>query len=202
MKRLFAFIIVISMTLLLFTSCGGKGKKTDAQDMLDVLDDLPVELGDDTKDLLNDIAKVDIPATDATAAKIKISATLPEGWSEEAKSNSIASYIKDTNMVEVFEAWAPSEVKDLKGLAEFEQESIKKYFEDAVFYDMENDKLAGLDAIRMPIDISISKTFKQRQTYIYFKKGGQYFKLMFAHFTDEEQGVKDIEAIIDSMKIE
>ena len=110
--------------------------------------------------------------------------------------------MKDTSMIDVYEAWAPNEVKDLKGLAEYEQESIKKYFDDAVFYDIENDKIDGLDAIRMPIDISIGKTLKQRQTYIYFKKGGQYFKLMFAHFLDEEQGVKDIEAILDSIKID
>lgn len=202
MKRLFTLIIVILMTLLLFTSCGGKGKKTDNQDMLDVLDDLPVEMDDKAKDLLSDIAKADLPTTDGTASKIKISATLPEGWKEEEKSNSIVSYIKDTSMIDVYEAWAPNEVKDLKGLAEYEQESIKKYFDDAVFYDIENDKIDGLDAIRMPIDISIGKTLKQRQTYIYFKKGGQYFKLMFAHFLDEEQGVKDIEAILDSIKID
>ena len=73
MKRVFTLIIVILMTLLLFTSCGGKGKKTDNQDMLDVLDDLPVEMDDKTKDLLSDIAKADLPSTDGTASKIKIS---------------------------------------------------------------------------------------------------------------------------------
>lgn len=164
----------ICLILSIFSACGSKNK--DSQTLKDVIGELPVELDADTSELLDKIDDIDVDIDTtpppATEAKIEISVVLPEGWIEEEKDSSIASYIKDTNFVEVFEAWKPDEVNDLKGLAEFEKKAVEEYFEDAVFHDVENMKLSGLDAVRMPIDISLG-TIKQRQTYVYFDKGGR-----------------------------
>jgi len=200
MKKFLVLTVTLCMALLIFSSCGGKNKKPNS--LKDALDNLPVELDDDTSKLLDDIATAQIPETKPTEAKIKISATLPEGWEEEKKETAIASYLKGASMIEVFESWKPSEVNDPKGVAEYEKEQIKEHYEGSVFYDIEEVKIAGLDGARLAIDLSFG-SIKQRQTYIYFEKGGKYFKLMMAHFLDEDQKVIDeMESIIKSMKIE
>lgn len=199
MKRLLAITVVLCMTLLIFTSCG-KNKKSDTQSLKEALDDIPVTLDSDVSKLLEDLPDADIP--DPTKAKIKVSVTLPEGWEEEENDYSIANYMKGPNAITIYEAWSPSGVKDPKGLAEYEKEQLKGSFKDSVFHDIEDTKVAGYDAARMPIDIAIAG-IKQRQTYIYFKKGNSFFKIMMAHFLDEDEEVlKEMDSIIESLKVE
>ena len=50
--------------------------------------------------------------------------------------------------------------------------------------------------------IPITKSMNQVQWYIYFEKGGKFYKSMGAYFSDDEQGKADVESIIASMKIE
>lgn len=199
MKRWFYLLLALCLTLLIFSACAGKNK--DIQSVKDVLDELPVELDADTSKLLDKIDDVEITPPPATEANIKISAVLPEGWIEEEKKNSIVSYSKETNFVEVLKAWKPDEVKDAKGLAEYEKEVVGDSFEDSVFHDIENTKVSGIDAVRISIDIPIG-SIKQRQTYVYFEKGGDFYKIMLASFLDDEDGMKDMESILESMKIE
>jgi hypothetical protein len=199
MKKQLSFLSVFCLTLIIFSACASKGK--EAQSLKETLDKLPVELDADTSELLDKIDDIDITAPPASEPKIRISVVLPEGWSEEENDTSIVSYNKDTNFIEVFEVWKPDDVNDLKGFAESEKKTLEETFKDAVFYEIENIKLSGMDAFCMPIDISFAGV-KQRQTYIYFEKGGAYYKIMLACFPDDEAGMKDMESILESMKIE
>lgn len=207
MKRLVLPLLILCLAFSILAACGNKkSKKEDnVQSIVDQLDELPVELDDDTKELLEKIEDADpanvVPA--AESAKIKVTADLPEGWTEvQDHPSMIASYEKETNMIQVMEAWAPSEVKGTKDLVEYEKEQIKEYFEDATFSEIENVTFLGMDAFRMVIDIPIMKTMKQTQVYTYFEKGGNYYKVMGAYFSDDEQGKDEVEAITGSLKIE
>lgn len=87
MKKLSIITLTLCMTLLMLSSCGGKNKKTDGQSLKDAIENLPVELDDDVSKYLDDVADFDI--LEPTEAKIKVIATLPEGWQEETDENSI-----------------------------------------------------------------------------------------------------------------
>jgi hypothetical protein len=110
--------------------------------------------------------------------------------------------MKDTSLVQVIASWAPSEVKDTKALAEYELEQTSEYFEDATFSDVESYQVSGMEGSSISLVIPITKSMNQVQWYIYFEKGGKFYKIMGAYFSDDEQGKADVESIIASMKIE
>lgn len=205
-KRFLPAVLVLCLVFSLFTACGKKKtQKDDAQSIADQVEKLPVELDDDTKELLEGIEDIDTGSTapSATQPNIKVTAELPEGWSEKTDNpSSIAYYERETNLVQVMAGWAPSEVKNTKGLAEYEIEQIKEYFEEATYSDIESYKLSGHDGSRMSIDIPITDTMKQTQVYVYLDINGKYYKIMGAYFSDDEQGKLDVEALIASLKIE
>lgn len=206
MKKAVSLMLIFCLILLVFSACAGKNK--EVQSIKEALDELPVELDDETSELpdkIDDLGKaadVDITPPPASKAKIKISAVLPEGWTEEKRESSVASYIKDANVIEVFDIEKIYGASSIEELVEFEKETIKSAFgDDAKLYDTENTKVSGMDAIRLPIDVSFAG-IKQRQTYIYFEKGGSFYKIVLGCFPDDEEGMKEMDSIIESMKIE
>ena len=205
LKKLVPILLAFAMVFSMMTACGKKkAKDNDIGSIRDQIEDLPVELDDDTKDLLDKLDSADTGSTaPASAPSIKVTVDLPEGWTEKADQiNTIAAYEKETNMVSVMSAWAPDEVENVSDLAESEKEQIREYFEDAVFSEVESVTVSGMQGARLSMDIPIAKTLNQTQTYIYLEKGGKYYKIMIAYFTDDEQGKNETEAILSSMKIE
>lgn len=205
LKRLIPILLALAMVFSMMTACGKKKAKDDnIGSVKEQLEDLPVEFDDDTQQLLDKIDSTDAGSTAPSAASnINVTVDLPEGWVENKdQTNVIAAYEKETNMVYVMAAWVPDEVKNVTDLAEYEKEQVGEYFEDAVFSEVESVTVSGMQGARLSMDISIAKTLKQTQTYVYLEKGGNYYKILIAYFSDDEQGKKETEDILASMKIE
>jgi hypothetical protein len=205
MKKLVLFLLAFAMVFSMVTACG---KKKDEQDdagfVEDKLEDLPVQLADDTKELLDQIDSA-VNGSTASAAKtdVKITVDLPEGWTEkENPINMLAAYEKGTTMVNVLEPYAPSSVKNTAELAEYEKEQLKGFFEDVVFSEIESITVSGIKGSRLSMEITIGKTLKQTQSYVYLEKDGVYYKIMIAYFSDDEQGKREAEEVLTSLKIE
>lgn len=205
LRKLVPILLALAMVFSMMTACGKKKvKDDDIGSIREQIEELPVELDDNTKELLDKIDSADTGSTApaAPAVNFQVTVDLPEGWVEKEDQTNIAAYEKETNMVNVMAGYAPSEVKNVTELAAYEREQIKEYFEDAVFSEVESYQISGMQGAWISMEITIGKTMKQTQSYVYFEKGGKYYKIMIAYFSDDEQGKKDTEAILASMKIE
>ncbi len=204
-KRLIPILLVVAMMFSVFTACGRKKTPEDEINAArEQIEDLPVQLDDKTEELLDKAENIDTDNIPALApANIKVTVDLPEGWEEDKDTtNVVVAYKKDTNMFNLMQGYAYSEVNNAKDLAKLDLEQLKEYFEDAAFSEVEDITVAGMEGYKYSIEISITESMKQVQMYVYFEKGGDYYKVMSAWFSNDEEGKEDIEHILTSMKIE
>ncbi|NLO38332.1 MAG: hypothetical protein GX115_02510 [Ruminiclostridium sp.] len=204
-KRLIPILLVVAMLFSVFTACGKKKTpKDEISTAREQIEDLPVQLDDKTEALLDKAENIDTGNVPTLApANIKVTVDLPEGWEEDKDStNVVVAYIKDTNIFNLMQSYAYSEVNYAKDLAKLEMEQIKEYFEEAAYSELEAVTVAGLEGCKFSMELAITESMKQTQMYVYFEKGGNYYKVMSAWFSNDEEGKEDIEHILASMKIE
>lgn len=203
-KRLKPVMLVLCLAFLILAGCDGSkesksGKEGALRSKPDQIDNNPVQKVNNNELPENN---ADTGSADPIP-EVKITVDLPEGWDDTSgQKNTLASYERETNMVQVTAAWAPREVQNTKDFAEYEKEQIKDYFENAVFSDIESYTLSGLEGSCMTIDITISKNIKQKQIYVFINKDGKYYKVVAVFFVDDKKIEKDVETIMNSMKIE
>ena len=97
--------------------------------------------------------------------------------------------------------WVPSGVNDPKGVAEAEKEVLAESFEGATITGIEDFSIGGLDGARMDIDLTIGGTIKQTQVYVYFKKGNDFYKIMGAYFSNDEEAKSDLFSFLGLIEI-
>jgi hypothetical protein len=186
------------------TACGKKKSKSAQDDIIDSAIDEAADLiglDDDVKDMIKS-SEVDTSDQQPVEADIEIIVDLPEGWEEkEAGANTIKEYEKGTTIVTIMKPWVPSGVNDPKGVAEAEKEVLAESFEGAKISDIEDFSIGGLDGARMDIDLTIGGTIKQTQVYVYFKKGNDFYKIMGAYFSNDEEAKNDLFSFLDLIEI-
>jgi hypothetical protein len=192
------------MLLPSLTACGKKKSKSAQDDIIDSAIDEAADLiglDDDVKDMIKS-SEVDTSDQQPVEADIEITVDLPEGWEEkEAGANTIKEYEKGTTIVTIMKPWVPSGVNDPKGVAEAEKEVLAESFEGAKISDIEDFSIGGLDGARMDIDLTIGGTIKQTQVYVYFKKGNDFYKIMGAYFSNDEEAKSDLFSFLDLIEI-
>jgi hypothetical protein len=192
------------MLLPSLTACGKKKSKSAQDDIIDSAIDEAADLiglDDDVKDMIKS-SEVDTSDQQPVEADIEIIVDLPEGWEEkEAGANTIKEYEKGTTMVTIMKPWVPGGVNDPKGVAEAEKEVLAESFEGATISDIEDFSIGGLDGARMDIDLTIGGTIKQTQVYVYFKKGNDFYKIMGAYFSNDEEAKSDLFSFLDLIEI-
>lgn len=202
-KKMVLFLLALAMMLTMMTACGKKKARQDDAGSIKV-EVTPVQLDENTEEPLDKVDNADTGSTGSAAKPdVKVTVNLPEGWTEkENATNMIAAYEKETSMVNVLAPYTPSNVKNTAELAEYEKEQLKEVFEDVVFSEIESITVSGMQGSRLRMEITIAKTLKQTQSYVYLEKGGMYYKIMIAYFSDDEQGKKEAEEVLSSLKIE
>jgi hypothetical protein len=192
------------MLLPSLTACGKKKSKSAQDDIIDSAIDEAADLiglDDDVKDMIKS-SEVDTSDQQPVEADIEIIVDLPEGWEEkEAGANTIKEYEKGTTMVTIMKPWVPGGVNDPKGVAEAEKEVLAESFEGAKISDIEDFSIGGLDGARMDIDLTIGGTIKQTQVYVYFKKGNDFYKIMGAYFSNDEEAKSDLFSFLELIEI-
>ena len=195
LKKVLLVLLICCMLLPSLTACGKKKSKSAQDDIIDSAIDEAADLiglDDDVKDMIKS-SEVDTSDQQPVEADIEIIVDLPEGWEEkEAGANTIKEYEKGTTMVTIMKPWVPSGVNDPKGVAEAEKEVLAESFEGAKISDIEDFSIGGLDGARMDIDLTIGGTIKQTQVYVYFKKGNDFYKIMGAYFSSDEEAKNDV----------
>ena len=203
-KRLIPILLVVAMLFSVFTACGKKKTpKDEISTAREQIEDLPVQLDDKTEALLDKAENIDTGNVPTLApANIKVTVDLPEGWEEDKDStNVVVAYIKDTNIFNLMQSYAYSEVNNAKDLAKLEMEQIKEYFEEAAYSELEAVTVAGWKGVSF--DGACHHRVNETDTDVrLFRKGGNYYKVMSAWFSNDEEGKEDIEHILASMKIE
>ncbi|HEY8499532.1 MAG TPA: hypothetical protein VIL89_02845 [Clostridia bacterium] len=204
-KKSLLLLLIFCMLLPSLTACGKKKSKSAQDGMVDSAIDKAADLiglDEDAKDLIKKAAEnSDASSQQPVKANIEITVDLPEGWEEKEGVNAIKEYMKGATLVTIMEAWVPSGVNDPKGLAESEKEILSKSFEGAKFSDIGDFSIGGLDAARLDIELTIGGTIKQTQVYIYFKKGNDFYKILGAYFSDDEEAKNDLFSFLDLIEI-
>lgn len=204
LKKVLLVLLICCMLLPSLTACGKKKSKSAQDDIIDSAIDEAADLiglDDDVKDMIKS-SEVDTSDQQPVEADIEIIVDLPEGWEEkEAGANTIKEYEKGTTMVTIMKPWVPSGVNDPKGVAEAEKEVLAESFEGATISDIEDFSIGGLDGARMDIDLTIGGTIKQTQVYVYFKKGNDFYKIMGAYFSNDEEAKSDLFSFLDLIEI-
>lgn len=204
LKKVLLVLLICCMLLPSLTACGKKKSKSAQDDIIDSAIDEAADLiglDDDVKDMIKS-SEVDTSDQQPVEADIEIIVDLPEGWEEkEAGANTIKEYEKGTTMVTIMKPWVPSGVNDPKGVAEAEKEVLAESFEGAKISDIEDFSIGGLDGARMDIDLTIGGTIKQTQVYVYFKKGNDFYKIMGAYFSNDEEAKSDLFSFLDLIEI-
>lgn len=204
LKKVLLVLLICCMLLPSLTACGKKKSKSAQDDIIDSAIDEAADLiglDDDVKDMIKS-SEVDTSDQQPVEADIEIIVDLPEGWEEkEAGANTIKEYEKGTTIVTIMKPWVPSGVNDPKGVAEAEKEVLAESFEGAKISDIEDFSIGGLDGARMDIDLTIGGTIKQTQVYVYFKKGNDFYKIMGAYFSNDEEAKNDLFSFLDLIEI-
>ncbi len=204
LKKVLLVLLICCMLLPSLTACGKKKSKSAQDDIIDSAIDEAADLiglDDDVKDMIKS-SEVDTSDQQPVEADIEIIVDLPEGWEEkEAGANTIKEYEKGTTMVTIMKPWVPSGVNDPKGVAEAEKEVLAESFEGAKISDIEDFSIGGLDGARMDIDLTIGGTIKQTQVYVYFKKGNDFYKIMGAYFSSDEEAKNDVISFLGLIEI-
>lgn len=204
LKKVLLVLLICCMLLPSLTACGKKKSKSAQDDIIDSAIDEAADLiglDDDVKDMIKS-SEVDTSDQQPVEADIEIIVDLPEGWEEkEAGANTIKEYEKGTTMVTIMKPWVPGGVNDPKGVAEAEKEVLAESFEGAKISDIEDFSIGGLDGARMDIDLTIGGTIKQTQVYVYFKKGNDFYKIMGAYFSNDEEAKNDLFSFLDLIEI-
>lgn len=204
LKKVLLVLLICCMLLPSLTACGKKKSKSAQDDIIDSAIDEAADLiglDDDVKDMIKS-SEVDTSDQQPVEADIEIIVDLPEGWEEkEAGANTIKEYEKGTTMVTIMKPWVPSGVNDPKGVAEAEKEVLAESFEGAKISDIEDFSIGGLDGARMDIDLTIGGTIKQTQVYVYFKKGNDFYKIMGAYFSNDEEAKSDLFSFLELIEI-
>ncbi|MDI9482099.1 MAG: hypothetical protein QM315_02820 [Bacillota bacterium] len=204
LKKVLLVLLICCMLLPSLTACGKKKSKSAQDDIIDSAIDEAADLiglDDDVKDMIKS-SEVDTSDQQPVEADIEIIVDLPEGWEEkEAGANTIKEYEKGTTMVTIMKPWVPSGVNDPKGVAEAEKEVLAESFEGATISDIEDFSIGGLDGARMDIDLTIGGTIKQTQVYVYFKKGNDFYKIMGAYFSNDEEAKSDLFSFLELIEI-
>lgn len=204
LKKVLLVLLICCMLLPSLTACGKKKSKSAQDDIIDSAIDEAADLiglDDDVKDMIKS-SEVDTSDQQPVEADIEIIVDLPEGWEEkEAGANTIKEYEKGTTMVTIMKPWVPGGVNDPKGVAEAEKEVLAESFEGAKISDIEDFSIGGLDGARMDIDLTIGGTIKQTQVYVYFKKGNDFYKIMGAYFSNDEEAKSDLFSFLDLIEI-
>lgn len=204
LKKVLLVLLICCMLLPSLTACGKKKSKSAQDDIIDSAIDEAADLiglDDDVKDMIKS-SEVDTSDQQPVEADIEIIVDLPEGWEEkEAGANTIKEYEKGTTMVTIMKPWVPSGVNDPKGVAEAEKEVLAESFEGATISDIEDFSIGGLDGARMDIDLTIGGTIKQTQVYVYFKKGNDFYKIMGAYFSSDEEAKNDVISFLGLIEI-
>lgn len=204
LKKVLLVLLICCMLLPSLTACGKKKSKSAQDDIIDSAIDEAADLiglDDDVKDMIKS-SEVDTSDQQPVEADIEIIVDLPEGWEEkEAGANTIKEYEKGTTMVTIMKPWVPGGVNDPKGVAEAEKEVLAESFEGAKISDIEDFSIGGLDGARMDIDLTIGGTIKQTQVYVYFKKGNDFYKIMGAYFSNDEEAKNDLFSFLELIEI-
>ena len=204
LKKVLLVLLICCMLLPSLTACGKKKSKSAQDDIIDSAIDEAADLiglDDDVKDMIKS-SEVDTSDQQPVEADIEIIVDLPEGWEEkEAGANTIKEYEKGTTMVTIMKPWVPGGVNDPKGVAEAEKEVLAESFEGAKISDIEDFSIGGLDGARMDIDLTIGGTIKQTQVYVYFKKGNDFYKIMGAYFSSDEEAKNDVISFLGLIEI-
>jgi hypothetical protein len=204
LKKVLLVLLICCMLLPSLTACGKKKSKSAQDDIIDSAIDEAADLiglDDDVKDMIKS-SEVDTSDQQPVEADIEIIVDLPEGWEEkEAGANTIKEYEKGTTMVTIMKPWVPGGVNDPKGVAEAEKEVLAESFEGAKISDIEDFSIGGLDGARMDIDLTIGGTIKQTQVYVYFKKGNDFYKIMGAYFSNDEEAKSDLFSFLELIEI-
>ncbi len=204
LKKVLLVLLICCMLLPSLTACGKKKSKSAQDDIIDSAIDEAADLiglDDDVKDMIKS-SEVDTSDQQPVEADIEIIVDLPEGWEEkEAGANTIKEYEKGTTMVTIMKPWVPGGVNDPKGVAEAEKEVLAESFEGAKISDIEDFSIGGLDGARMDIDKTIGGTIKQTQVYVYFKKGNDFYKIMGAYFSNDEEAKSDLFSFLELIEI-
>ena len=204
LKKVLLVLLICCMLLPSLTACGKKKSKSAQDDIIDSAIDEAADLiglDDDVKDMIKS-SEVDTSDQQPVEADIEIIVDLPEGWEEkEAGANTIKEYEKGTTMVTIMKPWVPGGVNDPKGVAEAEKEVLAESFEGATISDIEDFSIGGLDGARMDIDLTIGGTIKQTQVYVYFKKGNDFYKIMGAYFSNDEEAKSDLFSFLELIEI-
>ncbi len=179
------------------TSSDTKGK-IDVDNLLDDLDidvDIDFDLGDYGDD------------TSSTSLDFTVTIDPPEGWTKEAHSgNALLNYQKvdeetfDVCLFTVYKSYAYASDDPLE-IARENVASIKEYYENAEIGEVKSITIDGLPAARFDLLLPIAG-FEQIQVYVYLVKDGNVIMAQGAYMSDDEQGAEDIEAILDSLRIE
>lgn len=204
LKKALLVFLIFCLLFSSLTACGKKKSKSAQDDIIDSAIDEAADLiglDDDVKDMIKS-SEVDTSDQQPVEADIEITVDLPEGWEEkEAGANTIKEYEKGTTIVTIMKPWVPSGVNDPKGVAEAEKEVLAESFEGAKISDIEDFSIGGLDGARMDIDLTIGGTIKQTQVYVYFKKGNDFYKIMGAYFSSDEEAKNDVISFLGLIEI-
>lgn len=206
LKKALLLLLIFCILLSSLGACGKKKSKSVQDDIVDSAIDEAADLiglDEDTKDFIKEAAEnTDASSQQPVEADIEIIVDLPEGWEEkEAGANTIKEYEKGTTMVTIMKPWVPGGVNDPKGVAEAEKEVLAESFEGAKISDIEDFSIGGLDGARMDIDLTIGGTIKQTQVYVYFKKGNDFYKIMGAYFSNDEEAKSDLFSFLELIEI-
>ena len=179
------------------TSSDTKGK-IDVDGVLDDLD-IDVDIDFDLDDYSDD--------TSSTSLDFTVTIDPPEGWTKETHSgNALLNYQKvdeetfDVCLFTVYKSYAYASDDPLE-IARENVASIKEYYENAEIGEVKSVTIDGLPAARFDLLLPIAG-FEQIQVYVYFVKDGNVIMAQGAYMSDDDQGAEDIEAILDSLRIE
>lgn len=219
MNKLLSALLVFCLAFSLLTGCGGRASDNDKDEPkksekssddnsggnIDVdLEDLGIDLDID----LDELEKYDT-GTSYDSVDYKVSVDLPEGWkeSENSSPSTLVSYEKMDEktfnfvMFTVYKPTASLGSKSIEQWAKDNAEAIMDIYEDAKTSEIESTTIAGCPAARYDLFMNFAG-IEQIQVYVYLVKDGKVIMVTGAYWPEDEQGAKEVEDILASMKIE
>lgn len=203
-KKLLAVLMACCLALMALTACGGgqDAEEASLEDLENALEELEASL--DEEEETTDPGEETDDSGEALSGDVVEEATftldLPEGWEIEENSEEVFTASNGLNMISISDIVTFDPVDPM----EYAQEvmaSLEEEVPEAVFSEVKQATLAGLEGAVYTLDAELTAGLIQRQENFYYYDAYHLYIVQGAYLADDEEGASEVQAVLSTFKV-
>ncbi len=203
-KRFVAILIACCLALVALTACGGgqDAEEASMEDLEKALEDLEASLDEEDETIYLDEG-TDDPGKDLSGDVVEeatFTLDLPDGWEIDENTEETFSASNEINLIAVSDIVTFDPI-DPKEYAQEVMASLEEEIPEAVFSEVQEATLAGLEGAAYTMDAELTAGLIQRQENFYYYDAYHLYIVQGAYLADDEEGASKVQEVLNTLKI-